>query len=61
VHEVSAEEAVRIGHGQRIRSGFDRAEAVAAIDPSGRLIAVLDESAERARAKVVFAAAGAGA
>jgi tRNA pseudouridine55 synthase len=61
VHEVSAEEAVRLGHGQRIRSGFDRVGAVAAIDPTGRLIAVLDETAEQARAKVVFAAAGAGA
>ncbi len=61
VHEVSDEEAVRIGHGQRISSGAERAEAVAAIDPSGRLVAVLDETAERARAKVVFAAAGAGA
>ena len=61
VHEVSAEEAVRLGHGQRIRSGFARVAAVAAIDPAGRLIAVLDETAEQARAKVVFAAAGAGA
>ena len=34
---------------------------MAAIDPSGRLIAVLDETAEQARAKVVFAAAGANA
>ena len=34
---------------------------MAAIDPSGRLIAVLDETAEKARAKVVFAAAGANA
>jgi tRNA pseudouridine55 synthase len=59
VHEVSADEARLIGHGQRIRSGPERTEAVAAIDPSGRLIAVLDETAERARAKVVFAAAGA--
>ncbi|TQM62683.1 tRNA pseudouridine(55) synthase TruB [Humibacillus xanthopallidus] len=61
VHEVSTEEAVRIGHGQRIRSGFDRVGAVAAIDPSGRLVAVLDETGEQARAKVVFAAAGSGA
>ena len=43
------------------RAAPERAEAVAAIDPSGRLVAVLDETAERARAKVVFAAAGAGA
>jgi tRNA pseudouridine55 synthase len=59
VHEVSAEEAARIGHGQRIRSGFERCEAVAAIDPSGRLVAVLDETGEQARAKVVFAPSGA--
>ena len=61
VHEVSDDEAVRIGHGQRIPSGSERADAVAAIDPSGRLIAVLDETAEKARAKVVFAAASANA
>jgi tRNA pseudouridine55 synthase len=61
VHDVSDEEAVRLGHGQRIASGSQRAEAVAAIDPSGRLVAVLDETAEQARARVVFAAAGAGA
>jgi tRNA pseudouridine55 synthase len=59
VHEVSAEEAVALGHGQRIASAVDGAEAVAAIDPTGRLVAVLDESRPTARAKVVFAAAGA--
>jgi tRNA pseudouridine55 synthase len=34
----------------------DRAEVVAAIDPEGRLVAVLDESRSQARAKVVFVA-----
>lgn len=58
VHEVSAEEARSLGHGQRIPSGSVRAEAVAAIDPGGRLVAVLDESRSTARARVVFAPAG---
>ncbi|MCU1538026.1 MAG: tRNA pseudouridine synthase, partial [Humibacillus sp.] len=60
VHEVTAQEATLLGHGRRIASGPDRAAAVAALDPSGRLVAVLDESAAQARAKVVFAPAGAG-
>jgi tRNA pseudouridine55 synthase len=54
VHRVTAEEARLIGHGQRIPSGAERAEAVAAIDPDGRLVAVLDETRAQARAKVVF-------
>jgi tRNA pseudouridine55 synthase len=58
VHEVSAEEAVRLGHGQRIASALGGADAVAAIDPAGRLVAVLDETRATARAKVVFAASG---
>lgn len=58
VHEVSVEEARSLGHGQRITSGEARAEAVAAIDPGGRLVAVLDESRSTARARVVFVPAG---
>ncbi|MDV3222768.1 tRNA pseudouridine(55) synthase TruB [Intrasporangium sp.] len=58
VHELSVEEARSLGHGQRIPSGDVRAEAVAAIDPGGRLVAVLDESRSIARARVVFAPAG---
>lgn len=58
VHEVSAAEAVKLGHGQRIPSATVRAEAVAAIDPDGRLIAVLDETGSTARARVVFAPGG---
>ena len=44
-----------------IQSAVDGADAVAAIDPDGRLVAVLDEPRATARAKVVFAASGAGA
>ena len=55
VHEVTAEEAVLLGHGRRIASGAAREAAVAAIDPSGRLVAVLDETAAQSRVKVVFA------
>jgi tRNA pseudouridine55 synthase len=61
VHAVSAEEAVALGYGQRIPSAVAGAPAVAAIDPGGRLVAVLDETRATARAKVVFAASGAGA
>ena len=59
VHEVSADEAVRLGYGQRIPSTVGGA-AVAAIDPHGRLVAVLDETGALARARVVFATSGAG-
>lgn len=64
VHEISGEEAVRLGHGQRIASRSGRGDAVAAIDPDGRLVAVLDETTTMARARVVFepaTAASAGA
>ncbi|MBC9821412.1 tRNA pseudouridine(55) synthase TruB [Terrabacter sp. MAHUQ-38] len=64
VHEVSAADAVRLGHGQRIASAFTGsagADAVAAIGPDGRLVAVLDETRAIARAKVVFATSGPGA
>ena len=60
VHEVTAEEAIALGYGQRIKSAWSGADAVAAIDPEGRLVAVLDETRPTARAKVVFAASGAG-
>lgn len=59
VHEVSAADALRLSHGQRIASGPGGAEAVAAIDPDGRLVAVLDETRATARAKVVFLSSGA--
>jgi len=57
VHEVTVEEARRLGHGQRIASAADRADSVAAIDPDGRLVAILDETRGEARARVVFAPA----
>jgi tRNA pseudouridine55 synthase len=57
VHDVSAEEARALGYGQRIRSAVAGADAVAAIDPDGQLVAVLDETRPTARAKVVFAPA----
>ena len=57
VHDVSAEEARALGYGQRIRSAVAGADAVAAIDPHGQLVAVLDETRPTARAKVVFAPA----
>ena len=59
VHEVTGAEAVRLGHGQRIASGSARCDAVAAIDPDGRLVAVLDETTTMARARVVFEPAAA--
>lgn len=58
VHEITAAEAVRLGHGQRIASAVVGEDAVAALDPDGRLVAVLDETRATARAKVVFAPAG---
>lgn len=65
VHEVSAEEAMRIAHGHRIASAVPRAssmsstsstgaDAVAAVDPGGRLVAVLDETSSVAVSRVVF-------
>ncbi|HET9633537.1 MAG TPA: tRNA pseudouridine(55) synthase TruB [Terrabacter sp.] len=57
VHDVSAEEARALGYGQRIPSAVAGADAVAAIDPHGQLVAVLDETRPTARAKVVFAPA----
>lgn len=57
VHEVTAEDARALGYGQRIASAVPGAEAVAAIDPDGQLVAVLDETRRTARARVVFAPA----
>lgn len=56
--EISAAEARSLGFGQRIPSAEPgRAEPIAALDPEGDLIAVLDESRATARAHVVFAPA----
>lgn len=57
VRRLGAEEARAVGHGQRIASERPgRQEPVAALDPDGRLVALLDETGERARSRVVFAA-----
>jgi len=66
VRELSPEEASAVAHGQRIPSrrgpaasaGTSAAAApdvVAAFGPNGRLVALLDESAQLARSRVVFA------
>ena len=57
VHEISEREATSIGYGQRIPSGARRTDAVAAIDPDGTLVAVLDETGPIARSRVVFVTA----
>lgn len=57
VHEISEREATSIGYGQRIPSGSSRTDAVAAIDPDGTLVAVLDETRATARSRVVFVTA----
>ncbi len=55
VRELSDEEARALGFGARIESALPgRAEPVAGLDPTGRLIAVLDESGTRTRSHVVF-------
>ena len=53
--ELSAEEALALGHGRPITSAQPgRAVPVAAFGPDGRLVAVLDETGARTRAHVVF-------
>jgi tRNA pseudouridine55 synthase len=59
VRELDDAEATAVGYGQRVRSVRPgRLEPVAAFAPDGRLVAMLDESAQTARAHVVFAPAG---
>lgn len=54
--ELDADEAHRVGHGVRIASGEPgRVGPVAAFAPDGRLVAILDESADRVMPEVVFA------
>ncbi len=56
--ELDADQARALGYGQRILSAEPGREApVAAMGPEGQLVAVLDESAQTARAHVVFAPA----
>ncbi|WP_435198060.1 tRNA pseudouridine(55) synthase TruB [Janibacter sp. GS2] len=55
---ITPEQARSLGFGQRIPSAEPgRTDPVAALDPQGDLIAVLDESRSTARAHVVFAPA----
>ncbi|WP_270889930.1 tRNA pseudouridine(55) synthase TruB [Pedococcus sp. 5OH_020] len=59
VRELSSEEAVAVGYGQRVESAVPgRTDPVAAFAPDGRLMALLDESGPKARSHVVFAPAG---
>jgi tRNA pseudouridine55 synthase len=55
VRDLTDEEARALGFGARIESASPgRREPVAGIDPSGRLIAMLDEAETRTRSHVVF-------
>lgn len=59
--ELDEQEATAVGYGQRIPSARPgRADPVAAFAPDGRLVAVLDETREQARAHVVLAPSGDG-
>ncbi|HET8598837.1 MAG TPA: tRNA pseudouridine(55) synthase TruB [Segeticoccus sp.] len=59
VRELTEQEARALGYGQRIAARSARtSDPVAAFGPDGRLVAMLDESRERVRTHVVFAAAG---
>jgi tRNA pseudouridine55 synthase len=59
VRELTEAEAIAVGFGQRIDSAQpQRPEPVAALGPDGALVAILDESAPRARARVVFTPGG---
>jgi tRNA pseudouridine55 synthase len=59
VRELDEAEATAVGYGQRVPSAQPgRLEPVAAFAPNGRLVAMLDESGQTARAHVVFAPAG---
>lgn len=56
--ELTDEEALTIGYGQRLDSAEPgRTEPVAAFAPDGRLVAMLDETNTTARSHVVFAPA----
>jgi len=55
LHELTAEEATAVGHGQRIPIAGEGEPVVAALGPDGSLVAMLDESGPEARPIVVFA------
>ncbi|MDN5794209.1 MAG: tRNA pseudouridine(55) synthase TruB [Intrasporangium sp.] len=54
VREVTAQEADRLSHGRPIAATPSGGDAVAAIDPIGRLVAILDETRPTVRSRVVF-------
>ena len=59
VRELTTEETIAVGYGQRVESAQPgRTAPVAAFAPDGRLVAMLDESGHKAKAHVVFAPAG---
>lgn len=59
VRALDAEEARLVGHGVRIPSAEPgRVGPVAALDDSGALVAILDESSERVMPEVVFTTPG---
>ena len=55
LHQLTAEEATAVGHGQRIPIATEGEPVVAALGPDGSLVAMLDESGPEARPIVVFA------
>lgn len=54
VHQLDEAEERALGYGQRIASGPERAEVVAALAPDGRLAAILDERGAKAKSRVTF-------
>lgn len=52
--ELSHAQARALRFGQPVESAGQGAEAVAAFDPDGRLVAVLDQTSPRARTRVMF-------
>lgn len=57
VRQLSAQEAIDLGHGKRLTAASPgRTSPVAALAPDGRLVAMLDETREEARSHVVFPA-----
>ena len=56
VRELSEQEVIDLRHGKRLRVvGETEAEPTAAIDPSGKLVAMLTKSGNAAKSLVVFA------
>lgn len=54
VHRITTDEERALSFGQRIVAGPQRADVVAAITPSGRLAAILDERGVTAKSRVTF-------